>query len=81
MTCREKDGRRDASGATNQGDTRESVREKEREGGCGEWKEYERSAEFPVRRKAELKRVQAAGGRSDYLQQSKQDKLSVCISV
>lgn len=65
------------AGATNQGGMRESVRKKEREGGCGEWKEYERGAEFPVRRKAELKRVQAAGGRSDYLQQSKQDKLSV----
>lgn len=35
--------------------------------------------EFPVRRKAELKRVPE--GRSDYLQQSKQDKLSVCISA
>lgn len=45
----------------------------------GEWKEHEKGAEFPARRKAELKRV--LEGRSDYLQQSKQDKLSVCISA
>lgn len=35
---------------------------------------------FRMRRKAELSK-ESAGGRSDYLQQSKQDKLSVCISA
>lgn len=57
------------------------VRGKEREGGCGKWKEYEKGgggAEFP---KGRTKEGEVAGGRGDYLRQSKQDKLSVCISV
>jgi len=80
MTHREKDGGREA-GATNQDGVRESVRGREREGG-GRVRQMERvwkgGAEFP---KGRTKEGEAAGGRGDYLQQSKQDKLSVCISV
>lgn len=83
--------------ATNRGGMRESVRQRMGEGERGGQRgdrekgavsekstrgaEGEGGAEFPgARRKAELSKESAAG-RSDYLQQSKQDKLSVCISA
>lgn len=66
-------------GSNKLGDACVNPCDREEEGSEEGWKEHERGAEFPVRRKAELKRVPE--GRSDYLQQSKQDKLSVCISA
>lgn len=61
---------------------RESVRQRGTEGlkGRDEWKEHERGRRVSGTPKGRAKEG-CREGRSDYLQQSKQDKLSVCISA